>query len=134
MPDYDGSHFDPPAPVARVMVRTLDRIRRVDEVAMLIDTGADVTLLPRTCVEQLQLRGETRTDFLLRDWRGGASTAMAVKAELVFLGRNFRGEFLIVDQDSGILGRNVLNNLSLLMDGPKLNWREAPEERLVAGG
>jgi predicted aspartyl protease len=125
MPDYDGSHFDPPAAVARVMVRTLDHARRADNVAMLIDTGADVTLLPRSCVDQLQLPVETRTDVILLDWHGGDSSTMEVKAELVFLGCNFRGQFLIVDQDYGILGRNVLNNVSLLLDGPKLNWREA---------
>jgi hypothetical protein len=36
----------------------------------------------------------------------------------------FRGQFLIVDGSHGILGRNVLNSLSLIMDGPNLIWRE----------
>jgi hypothetical protein len=30
---------------------------------------------------------------------------------------------LIVDGSHGILGRNAINSLSLIMDGPKLIWR-----------
>jgi hypothetical protein len=40
--------------------------------------------------------------------------------------RRFRGQFLLIDQDLGIIGRNVLNFVSLLFDGPRLTWdREA---------
>lgn len=39
------------------------------------------------------------------------------------LGR-IRGQFLLIDQVYGILGRNVLNAISLTMDGPKRQWRE----------
>lgn len=32
--------------------------------------------------------------------------------------------FLITDQEVGILGRDVLNHISLLLDGPQLFWSE----------
>jgi len=53
MPSYDASHFDPPAPVAQVTLRNSHSGATVSDVRLLIDTGADITLLPRTAVEQL---------------------------------------------------------------------------------
>ena len=48
----------------------------------------------------------------------------AITAELVVLGKSFRGQFLLIDGWHGVLGRNVLNNLSLLFDGPARKWME----------
>jgi hypothetical protein len=60
----------------------------------------------------------------LEAFDGSKSTAPAITAELLFLGKTFRGQFLLIDSWHGILGRNVLNNLSLLLDGPSLMWTE----------
>ena len=54
------------------------------------------------------------------------STAPAINAELQLLGKSFRGQFLLIDGSHGILGRNVLNNLTLLFDGPLRKWTEQP--------
>ena len=124
MPNYDGQQFDPPAPVARVTVRTLDRAHNVSDVAMLIDSGADVTLIPRVCAESLELESAIETGLCLQSFDGGVTAPKVVEAELVFLGRNFHGRFPLIDEECGILGRNVLNNLSLVLDGPSLDWRE----------
>jgi predicted aspartyl protease len=53
MPDYDSENFDPPAPVAYVTLRNPVTGVSLPEVPMLIDTGADATLLPQEYVEQL---------------------------------------------------------------------------------
>ena len=53
MPSYDAQHHDPPAPIARVTVRNPDNHSSVVEFDMLIDTGADVTLLPRAVASRL---------------------------------------------------------------------------------
>jgi predicted aspartyl protease len=53
MPSYDTAHFDPPAPVAHVMLRNPHSGATVSNVRVLLDTGADITLLPRTAIEQL---------------------------------------------------------------------------------
>jgi hypothetical protein len=42
----------------------------------------------------------------------------------VFLDRTFRGQFLLIDQGWGVIGRNVLNFLSLLFDGPSQTWQQ----------
>jgi len=36
----------------------------------------------------------------------------------------FRGQFPLIDSSYGNLGRNVLNNLSVLLDGPNQAWAE----------
>jgi hypothetical protein len=42
-----------------------------------------------------------------------------------FLGKSFRGHFLVIDGDYGIIVRNILNNLSLRLDGPSQTWTES---------
>ncbi len=53
MPEYDAVAFDPPAPIAMAEVRALLNTSAIADVPLLIDTGADVTLLPRAVVERL---------------------------------------------------------------------------------
>jgi predicted aspartyl protease len=124
MPAYDATFFDPPVPLAMVAVRSPTTGESVDNVAMLIDTGADVTILPRAQVERLVETAPLAGRYELEGFDGRRSLASAVRLELQFLGKVFRGQFLIVDGRHGVLGRNVINSLSLIMDGPKLIWRE----------
>ncbi len=53
MPGYDSSHFDPPAPIVQVTLHAPESGATISDVSLLLDTGADVTLLPRTAVERL---------------------------------------------------------------------------------
>lgn len=119
---YDTGRFDPPAPLALVIVKS----RRLDivlhDVPMLLDTGADVSLLHSSRVAPL-LSPHAR-QYELEAFYGRKSTAPALTAELPFLGKSFRGQFLLIDNWHGVLGRNVLNNLSLLFDGPSRWWTE----------
>ena len=126
MPSYDRQQFKPPAAVARVIVRDRNGARSVSDVAMLVDSGADVTLIPANCLDRLALRSEPEEGYLLRGFAGGTGAAKAVDAEIEFLGLVFHGRFLVIDQDWGVLGRNVLNHVSLLLDGPRLTWRVVP--------
>ena|SRR2546425_8201270 len=73
-------------------------------VPMLLDTGADVTLLPRTCVNQLQISVDPSQLYELIGFDGSRSTAVAVHLDLIFLGLTFRGRFLMIDQQMGFWG------------------------------
>ncbi len=126
MPTYDADGFHPPAPVARVMLRAQGGQKYLSDVVMLIDSGADVTLLPATAVSQLELEAAQQHDYELMGFDGSKSVAESVQCDLVFLGRVYRGAYLVIDDPCGILGRDVLNHASLLLDGPRLIWREAP--------
>jgi predicted aspartyl protease len=124
MPSYDDLHFNPPAPVARVALRNSQTGAVVSDVSLLIDTGADVTLLPRSAVESLGITASAGEDYELMGFDGNKSMAPVVILEMIFLGRVFRGRFILIEEDLGILGRNVLNQVSLLLDGPGRKWSE----------
>lgn len=53
MPAYDDSRFDPPAPVALVSICHPDREVAVADVPMLMDSGADATLILISAVASL---------------------------------------------------------------------------------
>jgi hypothetical protein len=122
MQAYDVARFDPPAPLALVTVKSEQLGVVIDGVPMLLDTGADVSLLPRS--ETAALVAPDARQYELEAFDGRRSTAPAVVAELLFLGKTFRGQFLLIDGWHGVLGRNVLNNLTLLFDGPSQAWTE----------
>lgn len=91
---------------------------------MLMDTGADVTLLPRIYVDRLGISPLKEKVYELQGFDGNITQAEAILLELVFLGRKYKGQFLLVDQPMGILGRNILNAIVLLLDGPRRAWDE----------
>ena len=125
MPAYDRIAFRPPAPVALVTVRSPATEVSVSNVPVLLDSGADVSLLPREAIAGLIQTGQDFPQFELEAFDGTKSFAPAVQLEVHFLGKSFRGQFLVVDGQHGVLGRNVLNSVSLLFDGPALVWRES---------
>ncbi len=125
MPPYDDVHFVPPTPVAWVIIRHPDGEQSLGDVPMLIDTGADATLLPRSVVSSLGLEG-TGEHYQLVGFDGTISESEAVHANLAFLRRNFRGRYLVTDAEVGVIGRDILNHLRLLLDGPAIPWEEHP--------
>ncbi|MBK6426730.1 MAG: hypothetical protein IPF82_11210 [Blastocatellia bacterium] len=128
MPAYDGTRFDPPAPVALVRLVNPETGESVDEIPMLLDSGADVTLLPRAAVDTLNLPALDVT-YTLAGFDNKQSEAGAVHAQLVLLDKRFRGTFLVIDSDVGVIGRNILNSIRIQLDGPTERWDEvvAPE-------
>src|SRR6266851_891190 len=122
MPTYDSVRFSPPAPVGGIELRNPATGRVWANVPMLLDTGADVTLLPQECVNQLQIQIDPSQAYELMGFDGTRSTAIGVQLDLIFLGLTFRGRFLIIDQPDGVLGRNILNHLNLAFNGPRLLW------------
>jgi hypothetical protein len=91
---------------------------------MLLDSGADVTLVPQSVADQLEATADPTSQYELVGFDGNISFAPVVQLELSFGRRTFRGRFLLSDQSCGILGRNVLNAQALLLDGPNLAWEE----------
>jgi len=126
MPTYDSTLFNPPAPVARVTLRDPSTGNTASDVLMLIDSGADVTLVPQTSIHELKYSLDAQESYELKGFDGQMSVAQAVQLDLVFLRRTFRGRFLITNSEAGILGRDVLNYVALMLDGPHLSWNEQP--------
>ena len=124
MPEYDAINFSPPAPVALVSLAHPETGRAIHNIPMLIDTGADVTMVPREPLQAIDVETLPQ-QYTLQGFDGGEATADSAQLSLRFLGKTFRGQFLLLDQPLGILGRNVLNRLVLVLDGPNLRWQES---------
>ncbi len=124
MPSYDAQEFQPPAAVAAVTLCTQDGHKSVSGVVMLIDSGSDVSLIPESSVRLMGLEASGEKYYELMAFDGSKSVTKSVQCQLIFLRRSFRGAYLIVEGTTGILGRDILNHISLVLDGPRLNWRE----------
>jgi len=124
MPIYDATRFDPPAPLAAVHLHNPESGASLANVPMLIDTGADVTLISENIVSQLGLSIEENEQYELMGFEGNISVASVVCGKMGFLGRTFRGRFLLIEREWGVIGRDVLNHLVSIFDGPKLNWED----------
>jgi predicted aspartyl protease len=124
MSEYDRENFDPPAPVAYVTLRHPATGVSLSDVPMLMDTGADISLLPRKYVVQLDFELVNNLAYEIQGFDGESKSANVVEAEVVFLGRKFTGQFLLIDQPIGILGRNILSAVSILFDGQNGKWSE----------
>ncbi len=124
MPAYDAEQFDPPAPLAKVTLRNPDNRVIQPDVPMLLDSGADVTLVPKTAADSLGVAVIPDRQYELTGFDGNVTLAPVVRLEVLFCGRTFRGQFMLIDQAWSIIGRNVLNAVPLLLDGPDLVWDE----------
>lgn len=122
MPSYDAQIFIPPAPLANVTIPNPETGVELHAIPMLLDTGADVTLLPKEAVAILGVGVNPDQQYEVVGFDQSASIAKVALLALVFEGKVFRGQFLLIEQDWRILGRNVLNALPILLDGPRLTW------------
>ena len=124
MPSFDASAYDPPAPVAIVSLRRSGEHDLVGDVPLLIDTGADITLLPRWALARLGIAPQPNVTYEIFDFEGNRSKVQAADLDMIFLNKAFRGRYLLTDEQHGILGRDVLNTLRVLFDGPAQEWTE----------
>jgi predicted aspartyl protease len=119
MPAYETT-FSPPAAVARATVRGPNG-RVVLDVPLLIDTGADVSVVPMQIARELGAdiqRSDTTVELL----DGSRLDADAAELTIEILRFRFRGRYLVADAPYGVLGRNILNLLVLTLDGPNRLW------------
>jgi hypothetical protein len=124
MPAYDAINFRPPAPTTLVTLRSLKNGTTFADVPMLLDTGADVSLVPRSAIAPLLSTTSGSVQYEVEAFDGMRTTSSAVELEMQFLGKSFRGQFLLIDGPCGIIGRNILNNLALILDGLAQSWSE----------
>jgi aspartyl protease len=123
MPRYDAENFEPPAPVAYVTLRNSATGASLSDVPLLMDTGADISLLSSQSINELSIEPED-ISYEVQGFDGASQLLRMVRLELIFVGKKFSGQFLLIDQPIGILGRNILNSVSILIDGLNEKWEE----------
>jgi len=115
---YDQS-FYPPAPTLEIVVSGPGGYRTL--VARL-DTAADVCGIPAQVALELDLPPGRRVRT--STYRGEPTAARLHRGDLRVAGRRFEQvEWLPVARPYALLGRSVLNELVLELDGPKLSTR-----------
>ena len=122
MPRYDDRFFSPPAPLAAATIIDPTGGGHVEEVPMLVDTGSDVTFLPLWAVAELGITADPQRQYEVSGFGGSIEQYPVVHVHLAFEGKTFRGQFLVADQTWGVVGRNVINCLRLVLDGPRWSW------------
>ena len=121
MASYDSAKFSPPAPVAKVILRNPGNGFEEKDVPMLLDTGSDVTLIPQIYAKKLNL--SVSREFELAGFDNKKSLNQTAKLHLIFEGNTFRGEYFLIEQDYGVIGRNILNFLNIQFNGNNLRWK-----------
>jgi predicted aspartyl protease len=114
---YDGS-YDPPIPVCDVTLMLPTTDRRV-ELSAIVDTGADGTIVPIRYLRRIEARRAFEAS--LRSQWGEGRTVFLYLVDLMISELTLSGIYVVGDElgDETVLGRNVLNRLRLLLDGPR---------------
>lgn len=114
---YDHS-YTPPVPVLQVRFSTPEWELQTDLLLAIVDTGADGTLVP---VEQLkQIKASVEGQSGLRSQWGERRVVSLYLVDIEIEDLTLPGVWVVGDEIGAeiVLGRNVLNRLQLLLDGP----------------
>ncbi len=114
---YDRT-FVPPFPQLPVTLTLPENGAQSPAISGLVDTGADATLIPAQRLRELNAP-EIYTARLRSHW-GEPRTVSVYLVDLEVAGHNLPGIEVIADDFASdiLLGRNALNRLILLLDGP----------------
>jgi predicted aspartyl protease len=116
-PHLDDYH--PPMPALEIRLGYPEEPLRLGPIVAIVDTGADGTLVPQTWLDEISapLVDEVRLRSHWGEWR----TARVFTVDLGIGDLRLPGVEVVGDElsDEVILGRNVLNRLKLLLDGPR---------------
>ncbi|MBL7064765.1 MAG: hypothetical protein ISS49_11265 [Anaerolineae bacterium] len=114
---YDAS-YRPPFPAVRAVLHNSEEGLRTAAMNALLDTGSDGSLVPIAYLREIL--APALTDTRIRSHWGEWRSAQLFVVDLELDGLRLPGVFIVGDEqgDEIVLGRNVLNKLRLLLDGP----------------
>jgi len=114
---YDTT-VDPPAPYLGVTIANSLQQRRREQLSALLDTGSDVTAIPATLVDPLQLYpiGRLQLEDVKSDTSFVYTYAVRLTVATIVIPRL---EVILTGLDFIVLGRDVLNDFYIHLDGPK---------------
>ena len=114
---YDTA-FAWPFPSLPVTIYPVGEAAATTTLLALLDTGADATLVPTDQLKTIQADELYQTQ--IRSHWGEWRPATVHMVDLEIAGQRLPGVEVVADDagDSVLLGRNILNRLILLLDGP----------------
>lgn len=118
---YTDVGYNPPAPVSLVVIRT-DPATRIADVPMLVDTGAEVSIVPLSVVISLGMKPVPDPHLKLASFDGTISAAEVVSIGIEFCDELFEGKYVVSDIPVGVIGRDILNEMRIEFNGPALEW------------
>jgi len=116
---FDSDYF-PPIPVIEIYLSLPDQSTKVGPLVGIIDTGADGTIIPTQYLTQL---GSVYVDDASIRSQWGEERVVEMHMVDIRIGNAaIAGVYVVGDDLSNeiILGRNFLNKLRFLVDGPVL--------------
>ena len=114
---FDASYF-PPAPVLEVSLAFPDDPPSVGPITAFVDTGADGTFIPLAYLKALKVERSDQT--AVQPFFGSPRLADVYMIDLFFGDSRMTAIEVVANEENDeiVLGRNVLNKLMLLLDGP----------------
>ena len=110
--------YQPAFPIVEIVLENIEEERRTGPIPALLDTGSDGTLVPIAYLRHIlaPVLTTTRIRSHWGEWRPVQLFAVDVVIDEIRL----PGIFVVGDEqgDEIVLGRDVLNRLRLLLDGP----------------
>jgi predicted aspartyl protease len=116
---FSSQRYEPSIPVLHVRFHRLDGGAQTEKMEAIVDTGADMTIAPAHLLDDLGVEGVVDTEILTQ-WHEPHSVTLYL-IDLDIEGLRLSGVYVAGDQtaDEIVLGRNVLNKLTIFFDGPK---------------
>jgi predicted aspartyl protease len=114
-----STKYFPPIPAVELALRAPDSESSLGPLLALVDTGADITLAPLAHLEQI---GAPELDEVRLRSHWGSSTMVTTYLVDIEVSAGVLPDIEVVGDlhsDTILLGRNVLNKLLLLIDGPR---------------
>jgi len=121
MPQYNTT-VAPPAPILDVKVSNPHQpeVEGIDKEA-LIDSGAFMTAIPEDFVDKLDILPSREIDGV-KAYKGKGQKHYAYFVNVSFGEYSFYTEVLAVKRKNVLIGRDILNQLKLILDGKNLNF------------
>lgn len=117
-----NTNYLPPAPMTVVWLARLNGPLQIGPIPALLDTGADASLVPLAYLHQLRLK-PVRQESLRSQW--GERRSIGIFHMEMRIGDSLHLPWVEVVGDElggeALLGRNVLNQLRIVLNGPKLH-------------